>query len=257
MTLTDFNDQGYREYTHDQTGIVFVLLPGGEFEMGSPEDEPNRGGDESPVHTVTLSPFLIAKYEVTQAQYAQVMQGHPTLDPTPSRFTGNAQRPVEQVSWDDLKAGDGFLARTGLSLPTEAQWEYAARGETRTAFSFGDECNAGTCSSCATADDFMLWCANAGGSTHPLGEKLPNPFGLHDMHGNVWEWCEDVYDEEFYGTPAAAGPNPVSTAGSVFHVCRGGSWSGYALHCRSMFRLSLPPDVRNISGGFRPLRPLP
>ena len=214
FTFSGENDQGYQEYTHDETGIVFVLLPGGDFEMGSPGTEPNRATNEGPVHTVTLSPFLIAKYECTQAQYAQVMAGHPTLDPTPSRFTGDAQRPVEEVSWSSLKAAGGFLARTGLFLPSEAQWEYAARGGTRTAFSFGDECNAVTCDSCATADDFMWWCGNNVGSTHPVGEKLPNPFGLHDMHGNVYEWCEDVYNFGFYGTAEAAGPDPVATSQS-------------------------------------------
>ena len=109
FTLVEPNAEGYDEYTHDASGIRFVLLPGGEFEMGSPDTEEGRISHEGPVHTVSLSPFLIAKYEVTQAQYAAVMTGHATLSVTPSFATGD-DLPVEQVSWDDLHLDDGFLA---------------------------------------------------------------------------------------------------------------------------------------------------
>ena len=160
------------------------------------------------------------------------MSGHATLDSTPSLFTGDDQRPVERVSWDDVKAADGFLDRTGFSLPSEAQWEYAARGGTSTAFSFSDDCNAFGCDACAPADSFMWWCGNSdtgsGRVTHTVGQKQANAFGLFDMHGNIWEWCEDVYDADFYGKPEAAGPNPVATSGSVFRVIRGGSWDDFA-----------------------------
>ena len=171
------NAQGYPEYTHDQTGIVFVLVPGGTFDMGSPNTESFSSSFERPVHQVTLDSFLIAKYEVTQAQYEAVMGSNP------SGFPGDDQRPVEQVSWDDLTAADGFLDRTGLVLPSEAQWEYATRGGTQTGYSFGDDCNAGNCDPCSPADDFMWWCANARVMTQPVGQKQPNPFGLHDTHG--------------------------------------------------------------------------
>jgi formylglycine-generating enzyme required for sulfatase activity len=272
FTYLQENDQGYDEFRHDETGIDFVLVPGGEFEMGSPDSEPNRDEDEGPVHTVTLSPFLIAKYECTQAQYAQVMQGHPTLEataslsPNPSRFTGDVQRPVEQVSWTDLKDADGFLARTGLSLPSEAQWEYACRGGTTTVFSFGDECNndegnVHTCNPCAAADDSMWWCGNAGRTTHPVGEKLPNPFGLHDMHGNVFEWCQDWFKDGFYDELVDSGEPAIDPicrdSGSGFRVFRGGSWNDYAWGCRSADRYGYRPDNRDSNYGFRPLRPLP
>jgi len=181
----------------------------------------------------TLNSFLIAKYEATQAEYAAVMAGHPTLSPNPSRSTGDGL-PVEQVSWWDLKSADGFLARTGLSLPTEAQWEYACRGGTTTAFSWGDECNARTCDSCDPAVDYMWWCGNAGGTPHLVGEKLPNPFGLHDMHGNVWEWCED---EWIPGTHRNR---------------RGGSYFSIASQCLSARRVGLFPYVRTLDVGFRP-----
>jgi len=212
FTFAGENAQGYEEYTHDETGIVFVRLPG----------------------NAELEPFLIAKHEVTQAEYEEVMGSNP------SHFTGDAQRPVEQVSWDDLKAANGFLARTGLFLPSEAQWEYAARGGTTTEFSWGDECNVGGCDPCTPAVDHMWWCGNSGNTTHPVGEKLPNPFGLHDVHGNVWEWCEDQF-----------------SPGSGSRVIRGGRFGLNALYCRSALRNDGPPSFRYSGIGFRPARPLP
>ena len=242
------------EYRHAQTGIEFVLLEGGRFSMGSPDSEPNRRLDlgEGPVHNVRLTPFLIAKTEVTQAAYELVMGSNP------SSFTGDARRPVERVSWDDLHAPDGFLARTGLGLPTEAQWEFAARGFTQTAFSFGDDCNAAhSCDPCDPADSFMWWCGNADGTTQPVAQKQPNPFGLLDMHGNVFEWCEDALDPEFYGKPEAAGPNPVATSGSLGRVVRGGSFVAPADGSRSAHRTSFSSFVKTGEIGFRPARPLP
>ena len=250
FTILDVNARRYREYEHDETGIIFVLLPGGEFEMGSPPDEANRRPVEGPVHTVTLSPFLIAKHEVTQAEYSQVMGVNP------SWFSGDDLRPVEQVSWIDLQEGDGFLARTGLSLPSEAQWEYAARGGTSTAFSFGDDCGKNACGSCVTADDFMWWSCNAGDSTQAVGGKQSNLFGLHDMHGNVHEWCEDVFDADFYADPEAAGPDPVATADSGVRVYRGGSWLDRAGNCRCAVRLGVLPGNRYTHIGFRPVQRL-
>ena len=100
-----------------------------------------------------------------------------------------------------------------------------ARGGTSTAFSFGDDCSAPTCDPCVPGDDFMWWCGNSGVATHPVGEKLPNDFGLHDMHGNVLEWCRDAYDDAFYGKPEAAGPDPLATPGSGLRVSRGGDFS--------------------------------
>ena len=239
------------EYRHVPTQIDFVLVEGGTFSMGSPENEPNRSEDEGPVHDVTLTPFLLSKTEVTQAQYELVMGANP------SQFTGDGNRPVESVSWDELHAPNGFLARTGLGLPSEAQWEFAARGFTSTAFSFGDACNAESCDPCEPAESFMWWCANAGDTTHPVGEKEPNPFGLFDMHGNVFEWCEDVFDAAFYGQPEAAGPNPVATAGSALRVFRGGSFIDGAVFCRSAFRNGSIPSLALNFVGFRLARPLP
>jgi len=211
FTALRTNEQGLPEYTHDETGIVFVRLPGNE----------------------KLEPFFIAKHEVTQGEYEAVMGSNP------SRFRGDDSRPVEQVSWNDLRARGGFLERTGLSLPSEAQWEYASRGGTTTEFSSGDECNVGGCAPCIPAVNHMWYCANAGGTTHPVGRKLPNPFGLHDVHGNVYEWCEDEF-----------------SPGSVYRVFRGGFFNSYAQNCRSASRNSNPPSSRSFNLGFRPAAPL-
>ena len=238
------NAQGYPEYRHRQTGIVFVRLPGGAAVMGSPEGEPGRSTNEQ-LHTVTLSPFLIAKYEVTQAQYAAVMSGHARLRAKPSGNLGAApldpERPVERISWDDLKAVDGFLARTGLSLASEAQWEYACRAGQGEAYS-------GT----GVLDDMAWHAGNSGGSHHRVGTKQANQFGLHDMHGNVWEWCEDSENLGFYETSAAARPDPVSTAVSGYRRLRGGNFNCIPLYCRSASRTNGGLTMRDANVGFRP-----
>jgi len=235
------NAQGYPEYRHRQSGIVLVRLPGGRFSMGAqkenpdgPNYDPEAADDEAPVHEVTLSPFLIAKTEVTQAQWKRVMGWNP------SYYTGEVG-PVEFVSRHDIQE---FEARTGLVLPSEAQWEYA--------------CRAGTTASFAGKLDDLAWFVNnIGGETHPVGMKGPNGFGLQDLHGNVTEWCEDVYDPEFYGKLEAAGPDPVSTAGSMFKVYRGGSWFDVAVDCRSSVRGGSLPSCQLNNRGFRPAYRLP
>ena len=243
------NAQGYPEYCHRQTGIVFVRLPGGAAVMGSPEGEPGRSTNAQ-LHTVPLSPFLIAKYEVTQAQYAAVMSGHARLRAKPSANLGAApldpERPVERISWDDLKAVDGFLARTGLSLASEAQWEYACRAGQGEAYS-------GT----GVLDDMAWHAGNSGGSHHRVGTKQANQFGLHDMHGNVWERCFDTYDAAFYSSADAAGPDPVSIAGSAQRIVRGGRSDQAAQYCRSAYRIAAAPFLPLGEVGVRPIKILP
>lgn len=231
------NEQGYREYSHRQTGIVFVSLPGGTFMMGSPESEEGRYEDEGPVHEVTLSPFMIGKYEVTQEQWIAVM-GQP---PHGFSFPGD-NNPADTISWNDIQ---GFEAATGLGLPTEAQWEYACRAGTPGPY-------AGT----GNLDDMGWYRDNSGEPTHPVGQKQANQFGLHDMHGNVWEWCEDVYDETFYSKDVP-GFDPLSTAGSEDRVYRGGAMNAHALHCRSAGRLSGLTTERDHEIGFRPTATTP
>jgi len=244
FTFVEKNAQGYPEYTHDSSGIHFVRLPGGSFNMGSPASETRHNVNEAPVHAVSLSPFLITKYEVTQAQYEAVMTGHEWLDPTPSFRTGS-NRPVEQVSWANLYLPDGFIRRTGLSLPSEAQWEYACRAGTPGPY-------AGT----GNLDDMGWHTGNSGRQTHDVGSKKPNQFGLHDLHGNLWEWCEDKYDSAFYSKPAAAKPNPVATSGAD-RVVRGGSFDYPAAYCRSAYRSAGLPGDRSKFIGFRLARTLP
>ena len=224
------NAQGYPEYRHRQTGIVFVSLPGGTFAMGSPEDEEERESHEGPVHDVTLSPFLIAKYEVSQAEWTRVMKGNPSV-------SLGGDLPVDTVSWGACRK---FCADTGLALPTEAQWEYA--------------CRAGTIGPYAGPGDLdaMGWYQeNSGGATHPVGGKRANDFGLHDMHGNVWEWCEDALDEEFYKTPTATQKNPVCKSKPELRVIRGGSWFDAAGICRSALRYGDDPSLTQGHFGVR------
>jgi formylglycine-generating enzyme required for sulfatase activity len=211
-------------------GITLVLIPPGSFMMGST----NGAGNEQPVHKVTIgAPFYLGKYEVTQAQWVALM-GH-----NPSENKG-AEHPVEQVSWDDVQEfirklnalGDGFEYR----LPTEAEWEYA--------------CRAGTTGDFAGELDAMAWYEkNAGGGTHPVGQKLPNKFGLYDMHGNVWEWCADMSPENYQGAPSDGGAwlNP----GSQKRILRGGSWDHDSNHTRSAYRHWFTPSRHTHGIGFR------
>ncbi len=226
------NEQGLPEYRHRQTGIVFVGLPGGTFMMGSPEGEADREKSEGPVHKVTLSPFLIAKYEVSQAKWKKVMGYNPSV------FRGDT-RAVEEVSWDDCQE---FGKKTGLSLPTEALWEYA--------------CIAGSSGAYAGTGklDYMGWYIKIGRSRpHPVGEKQPNDFGLHDMHGSVWEWCEDWYQEDFYrGSTGARDPLCESAGSTRGRVMRGGSYSSDARRCRSAKRFWEIPSHDALFVGFRP-----
>ncbi len=225
------NAQSYAEYRHKKTGIVFVRLPGGRFWMGSRTEE-ESGPDEWPRHQVVLKPFLIAKYEVRQSEWQRPL---PVL-----RFTGD-DLPVTQVSWE---ACQSFCEDAGLKLPTEAQWEYACRAGSTGAFG-------GT----GALNDMGWHHANARSGPRGVGFKKPNAFGLHDMHGNVWELCRDVYNSGFYSRPDAVERDPVCTTiwVSEIRVRRGGSWRSSASGCRSGFRSSAEPTQSHFTVGFRPV----
>jgi formylglycine-generating enzyme required for sulfatase activity len=215
----------------DGLTMTFVSIPAGSFVMGSPANMPNADPCERPAHRVTISkPFFLGKPRVTQPQWQAIM------GETPSHFRG-ATHPVDGVEWSDCqvfvaKMNEKFGGpRVRFSLPTEAQWEYACRAGTTTQYSFGD--------GEAALDEHAWWGKNAGGTTHPVGQKKPNPWGLYDMHGHLWQWCADCFEADYYErSPAVDPPGPAS---GVSHVLRGGQWNGYDVNfCRSAFRNSRP-----------------
>jgi formylglycine-generating enzyme required for sulfatase activity len=246
-------------------GMEFVLIPAGEFQMGS--HDKGAWDAEKPVHPVRLTrPFYLGKYEVTQAQWLAVMGSNP------SRFTGDANRPVENVSWEEAQE---FIRRlnareggTPYRLPTEAEWEYAARAGSTTAYSFGEDTG--------QLGDYAWYEKNAGGTTHPVGQKRPNAWGLYDMHGNVWEWVQDWYARDAYRqqvtalraavptagvtaerTAALAVLDPAGPAAGSDRVLRGGGWIGDAGLCRSAYRSLVDPGDRDGDLGLRLLRTAP
>ena len=223
----------------ETTGMEFVYVPGGCFNMGSTASE-----SEQPVHEVCLDGFWMGKYEVTQAQWQAVMGNNP------SRFTG-ADRPVEPISWNDaqafvqkLNAAVETHGRVSLQfhLPSEAQWEYAARAGTQTAYSFGD--------SDAALGEYAWYDGNSGGETHPVGQKKPNDFGLYDMHGNMWEWVADTYHDTYQNAPKDGSFWGDLEDGNE-KVMRGGSWYGNQDSCRSANRHGLHPVLAGTSFGCR------
>jgi formylglycine-generating enzyme required for sulfatase activity len=238
----------------------FVRVPAGSFQMGSGDAERDALPNEKPRHAVTISrPFYLAVHEVTQAQWEAVMGASAYTLSRSNPFYGlpgmaeRVRRPNNPVtvSWNDAQA---FIQRLNereggrrYRLPTEAEWEYAARAGTTTAYSFGDD--AGLLSRYAWhGEDF------ATGSMHPVGRKLPNPWGLYDTHGNVWEWVQDWYADRYPGTAPVTDPSGPATGSGK--VVRGGSWHVTAGSWRSAVRKPYEPDYRGISIGFRVAREL-
>ena len=235
------------------TQIEFVLIPPGSFQMGcSASQQYGCNGDESPVHTVTLTnAFYMGRYEVTQAQWQARMGSNPSNFQNASTQVPAAQvpsRPVERVTWSMIQ---GFLTQTGMRLPTEAEWEYAYRAGTTTAF-HGYTGNLG-----GTNDDSLLgniaWITStSNGQTRPVGGKLGNGYGLHDMSGNVWEWVNDWYGSSYYSSsPQNNPPGPTTGSDRVF---RGGSWNGNSYFGRASIRnVTDPVNTFNFIG-FRAVR---
>lgn len=231
--------------------LVMVRVPAGTFQMGSPSSERNTYVNEQPVHSVALtSDYYIGKYEVTQAQWQAVMGSNP------SYFSSCGEScPVELVSWDDIRGGSGFIVKlnqllgtTKFRLPTEAEWERAARGGTQTRFSFGDALDGSDeCGANAAANSYVWWCGNAERTTHPVGTKTGNPYGLFDMHGNVMEWVED-----WVGTySAGAQTNPTGPATGSNRRYRSGAWNLTLGGARSASRGGGTPGSRSEILGFR------
>ena len=214
---------GFRaDYVDAYTGMEFILLPAGSFTMGSPEHEPDRDADEGPVHTVTLDPFYLGKYEVTQAQWHKVMGESPSLN------KGHPDLPVENVSWNSVqKFLKKLVDKTGLPyrLPTEAEWEYACRAGTQTRFCSGSDNR--------TLMEYAWFHSNAGGETHQVGRRLPNAWGLYDMHGNVSEFVADGR-RGYLSRPAR---NPRGPDSQVYVLHRGGCFLYPPRLCRSANRM--------------------
>jgi formylglycine-generating enzyme required for sulfatase activity len=223
-----------------------AFIPPGTFRMGSPTNEMGRFTFEGPQTAVTISRgFWMGKYEVTQGEYLAVMGGNP------SSFTGDSNRPVEQVSWQDAtnycdrltqreRAAGRIPTNSVYRLPTEAQWEYACRGWTSARFSYGDDVGDTNLANHAWYQD------NSGSTTHPVGQKLANPWGLCDLSGNVFEWCQDWYD----AYPGGIAVDPQGPERGSYHVIRGGDWGDDARLCRSAYR-DFNPDYGFSYIGFR------
>ncbi len=224
-------------------GMKLNLIPPGKFTMGSPESEPGCRDNETQHLVKITKPFYLSAHEVTQAQYERVMGSNPSGSKVPTK-------PVEQVSWNaavefcrKLSDEEGVEYR----LPTEAEWEYACRAGTTTAYSFGADASG--------IGEYVWYKDNSKGSTHPVGEKKPNAWGLFDMHGNVYEWCQDLYGpyERLQVVSDPIGP----ASGDHGRVLRGGACVYLPMGVRAAYRITNFPHFRNHDIGFRLARTIP
>ena len=228
------------------TKMEFIWVADGNFIMGSDPKDPGHESDESPAHNVELDGFWLAKYPITWGVWRQVMGNYP-----PGLYeAGKEKHPVESVTWEDIRK---FLTRysnmgdggNNYRLPTEAEWEYAARGGTQTIFPFKGGSK--------ELENYGWYKSNAQRASHPVGEKKPNPWGFCDMLGNVWEWVEDWYGVSFYKNSPVKNPSRTGSAGKNRTV-RGGSWASSAKECRSANRQPVSPKMCNNMVGFRVVR---
>jgi formylglycine-generating enzyme required for sulfatase activity len=224
-------------------GMEFATIPEGSFQMGASPSEPGFSPDERPVHIVTFNyPFEMMTTEVTQGMWAEVM-----VDDPAGGYGVGPDHPVYNVSWTDCQ--DFIVAMNSLDpshlyrLPSESEWEYCCRAGTVTRFYWGDDPLESEIS------DYAWWSGNSGGTTHPVARKTANAWGLFDMSGNVWEWCNDWYQDNYKDAPSDGssweGPQ------SSLHVDRGGSWISRATGCLSDERSASAPDFSSIHLGFR------
>ena len=254
------NEQGYEEYRNEKDGSILIKIPAGEFWMGSPPGEGQD--DEHPQHKVYLSEYFIGKYEVTNEQYKKFCdatgysrRSDPGFKGMENYFIEYPNYPVVNVSWEDAAA---YVTWAGLRLPTEAEWEKGARGADAREHPWGDEepdePNAGgfyRCNYAGTGDGYEY--------TAPVGsyDRGRSPYGCMDMAGNVWEWCGDWYDKNYYSLGAARDKgrapdrNPQGPNSGASRVVRGGGWFGGSWHLRSARRRGLHPSVGFSTCGFR------
>ena len=248
---------GTLEAVHEATGLVFVLVPAGSSRLGS-EARP----DERPVHEVAIPAFLLAKTECTQDAWKR------GGGENRSCFTGDGSLPVETVSWSEAR---GWCKRAALRLPSEAEWEHACRAGTTTPFSTGEE--PASLSGFANVADTHLRdhpiiltdretgyectesLSDGRAGPAPVGSYRPNPWGLHDVHGNVREWCEDRFHSSYQGAPADG--SPWSEGPALTRICRGGGWANSADHARSANRSWESAALTFPDVGLRPAADLP
>ena len=237
-----------KNWTLNDINLKMILCPAGTFIMGSPVNELGRNTSETTHQVIITKPFMIGKYPITQKQYFSIIGSNP------SYFNGY-NNPVESVSWFEAKKFCEILNakyKNSLpkgyifSLPTEAQWEYACRAGSLTALNNGRNLTSdyGICSNLHRVAWYSL---NSNNSTHPVGQRIPNHWGIYDMLGNVWEWCEDWYGEYYNNIEK----DPIGTLKSTRRVNRGGSWVDYPMNCRSARRRGFGPTKRDIILGFR------
>jgi formylglycine-generating enzyme required for sulfatase activity len=221
-----------------RTGITWVAIPPGEFLMGGDEGDPER-----PIHPVKITKkFWLAKYPVTNQQYGLFLESLKGKVDLPEywddRRFNQPEQPVVGVSWYDAQK---YCEWAGCRLPTEAEWEYSCRATSMKEYCFGDDRR--------KLRDYAWFDANSSGQTQPVGTKLANTWGLHDMHGNVWEWCQDWYSSDYYTESPVEDPQGPLQA--PFRVFRGGGWFFVAADCRSAYRNGGEPDFRFNDLGFR------
>ncbi len=251
-----------REITNS-IGMKLVLITAGKFLMGSPKDEKDRLPDEEQHEVSITKPFYLGVYVVTQAEYEKVMGNNPSYFSAKGggkasvKDMDTGQFPVEQVSWDDAVAFCKKLSelpeekKAGwvYRLPTEAEWEYACRAGTKTPFHYGDSLSSKQAN---FSGGFPYGGADKGPflmRTAKVGTYAANAFGLYDMHGNVWEWCQDWYDENYYKNSPKE--DPPGSAQTSDRVVRGGSWYFFGRFCRSAYRCRIEPGYRLNYLGFR------
>jgi formylglycine-generating enzyme required for sulfatase activity len=247
---------GYTEVLGEEVDLDMIAIPGGSFTMGSPEREPKSTDDERPQHEVTLQPFYLGRYAITQAQWRVVARYNRIdrdLDPNPSKFKGDS-RPVERVSWEEAQEFCQRLsAATGKNyqLPSEAQWEYACRAGTKTPFYYGET----IAPELANYNGDYVYCDGVRGEyraqTTEVGIFPANKWGLHDMHGSVWEWCRDEWHSNYIGAPNNETTWIEIDQKEASRSLRGGSWHSGAENCRSSVRRFNACDNRNSHLGFR------
>jgi formylglycine-generating enzyme required for sulfatase activity len=248
LLVTSANAQQIPKNVTNSIGMKFVLIPKGTFSMGAPESEKWHNGVET-LHDVTLTKdFYLAIHEVTQGQYEKVMGTNPShFRSGVIRESDSSVHPVERVSYENAvefckRLSDLSAEQTAgrqYRLPTEAEWEYACRAGSKTAFCFGEEEG--------DLAEYAWFDLNSANQTHPVGKKKANAWGLHDMHGNVLDWCSDRYGDY----PDNAVTDPVGSSEGLLRVLRGGSWDSVHALCRSAFRNGNLPKVRFIYNGFR------